>query len=165
MESLKEILSDIEERFVSDTKSTEGNDYREIFQNPSRSEFRDIVDFSGRRMGDSIRFIAVKESMNVYCTSADVFHRTMVREIDEIDRMEGVYGNFSGMAELEGGEVEVSHWSDVFEMEGYFPFLYELCEDLINGDYDWMERYNFDLSLIKDVAREEKEFLEDEYDY
>lgn len=159
---LKKILKEIKERWVMGTEATEKGEYREIFMNPSPNELSDIEEYGGMRYGDDMRFIAVKKTQNVYISSADVFHRTIAEEIDELDPVEGVYMNFSGIGKYRNGIVEINDYSDVFDFEGYEPWLYELCKDLVGGRYDWLTKYNFDLSYIVGVAMDELEYLKDE---
>lgn len=157
---LKDILSNIEERWVVGTRSDAHGAYREIFMNPDRNDIRDIEEFGGYRHGDNVRFIAVKDSQNVYVSSADVFHRTIAEEVDDLLDIGGVTNNFSGMGNIEGSKIEVTDFSDVFiEFEGYEMSFQTICEDILDGKYDWMERYNFDLGLIKEIAEDELEEL------
>lgn len=94
MKNLKQILNKVEEEWVAGTKSTTRNEYREIFKNPSKSEINDILEFEGNK-SNNIRFIAVKRTEDIYVTSIDVFHITIVYEIDEFENSWDIVNNFS----------------------------------------------------------------------
>lgn len=152
MKNLKQILNKVEEEWVAGTKSTTRNEYREIFKNPSKSEINDILEFEGNK-SNNIRFIAVKRTEDIYVTSIDVFHITIVYEIDEFENSWDIVNNFSGIGEVFGGrKIEVSEKFSDYLYE-YPNKLYNRCAEIVDGDYDWMERYNFDLSGVKEFMK------------
>lgn len=154
---LKKILSDIKEEWHTETQSSMDKEYREIFKNPTQSDIRDIIEYGGDRLGDDIRFIADRRSQNVYATSADVFHQDMFEEIDEFtDDVKNRI--FSGIGDWNGRVIKISYFSDLLIEDE--TGLYVASRNVVEGKYDWMERYNFDLSDIKDVAEENVESLE-----
>lgn len=165
MSNIKAILENLNEKWYKGVKSSEGNrDYREIFKNPSRNEILDIERYGGSRsdgvINSDIRFIADKKYKEVYITSADVFHRDIM---DEVDVLTGnITDYFSGMGRVKNnGNIELSDVSDYFW--GSPKKLNSLLDDIVSGDYDWMERYNFSLRKLKYKIKDgvEPEFLFD----
>lgn len=158
---LKSILNKVEEEWVMGTKATRAKEYREIFKNPSKSELEDIIEFGGERLGSDFRFIAIKDGKDVYVSSADVFHITMTNEIEGLGSTD-IYENFSGIADWNRGIVRVKHYSDFYYEEGFEKYLYKVSTDILEGRYDFLIKYGFDLSLIEEEAMKQKRDLEKE---
>ena len=148
---LKRILQKIEEEWVAGTENI-GGEYREIFKNPTKSEIIDLGEED-----HSIRFIADRGNREVYIASGDVFHDIIVKELSK--RMEYILENFSGSGWIQRGEVEVRALSDQYWIEEFegMKSKKRVEEEVLSGYYDWMERYNFNLSSIKKEIREGRE--------
>ena len=154
---LKDILSEIKEEWLSGTTATIKGKYREIFINPTSGELRDIKEFGGVREGDNLRFIAMKGSQDVYASSADVFHRTIVEEIDGLVQ-EDIWENFSGIGNVDrNGMVNITGFSDFILKDK--NYLYDVCTDIVNGEYDWLALHNFDMSYIFTRAENKRKRL------
>lgn len=158
MEILEQ-LDKLKEEFYTDARSVGTNSYREIFVNPSKSEVSDILDEEVR---NNLRFIADKDRRKVYLAGGDVFHYIIARE-SGFDEDYFFYDTFAGTAKFEGGKVLALTWTDYLndEDEDVLRRVEELSKEILAGEYDWMKRYNFDLSIIKGLARDEIEFVED----
>lgn len=160
MKSLKKLLSEIKEKWYSGTKSNQNGDYREIFVNPSKSDIKDIEEFGGFRFGNGFRFIADKYKKKVYVGSGDVFHMTIAEEIG-MDNHEMINEHFAGIGKKDGNKIKANGFTDAYEISAFRESYANLCIEIIDGEYDWMERYNFNLKYIKDLAKDELEWLRD----
>ena len=63
------------------------------------------------------------------------------------------YQIFSGMGVFKGSKIEVTDISDTIRAVDRLAKEWYL--DLLNEDYDWLIRYNFDLSFIKRLSKDE----------
>lgn len=154
MDKINEIVTKIDEKWIKGTKSTFKKEYREIFKNPSKEELLQLDELGIEKYGENIRFIAINKSKNIYVTSADVFHTSMKREIPELVP-EDFTTTFSGAGGFKRGKVEVTWWTDELNDPKHERSLYNICKEVILGDYDWIERYNFELGLFKQRAKKE----------
>lgn len=135
----------IDEKYVKGTKKA--GEYREIFVNPTKQEVVDIENFDGVKWGNNVRFIALKENKKVYTSTGDVLH-WMIKDVADLSNSD-VAGSFRGMGVADFGEITVTKFgSNISDKEKRM-----MANDLINGEYNWMEKYNFDLSKIKQKAK------------
>lgn len=141
------------------TQATIKGEYREIFVNPTPNEINDIIEYGGVREKDDVRFIAIKNSRDLYITSADVFHRTIVKEVDELREGDAIK-NFSGMGSVNSDKIKVSYLSDLINNKATKGQKWDISKDLVEGEYDWLENYNFNLEYIKEKAEKMKTELE-----
>jgi hypothetical protein len=153
------ILKELKEEFYTNSESSITSKYREIFVNPSRKEIADLVEEYGR---NTVRFIADKRKKKVYVAASDVFHSDIAKDVG----LEGYYffmNTFAGTGKFTQGKILVTDWTDYFndEEDDILRRLEELSWEIIEGDYDWLERYNFALDLIEGTARDEIAFIED----
>lgn len=152
--TVREILDELEEQFHKGVESRYG-DYLEIFVNPDIDEIRDL-----KKKSDVVRFIAVKKEKKVYVSNSTLLHREMVRKAD-IGRgsKNEVIFNFSALGDIEGNKILVTHLSDGFRFSENSNELEALCYEISSGKFDWLEKYNFDLSKIKPWAEDKLEEL------
>lgn len=142
---LKNILRDIREKWVASTEYL--NEYVEIFKNPSKKEIIDLKSES-----EDVRFIALEGEGDVYVTHSFMFHPDLA---EELGINEDYKDNFSGIGRIDRGVIIAYALSDVINLRK--DKYNNLKEKILNGDYDWVERYNFDLSTIKEnLSREEE---------
>ena len=150
---MKKILKNLKEDWVTGKKIKiqMGRDYREIFVNPSRRELKDIMDLANT---DVFRFIADKGNQEIYISSADVYHYDMAKEVGLGSDYE--IHHLSAKGVWNEGEVKVVEFADALNYDRHLKFnekyhnrAEELYEEIINGEYDWMESYHFDLEILK----------------
>lgn len=136
---LNEILEDIKEEFVIGFEPSSSVDYVEIFKNPTQQEMREVINNSENNY---IRFIADKNKREVYITSAyRTYHDRMAKALGNID-----YENmFSGTGEFDGRVIKDIKMGN----ETYYAIGEELADDIVKGEYDWLEEYNIELSDYK----------------
>lgn len=121
----------------------------DVFKNPSRSDIKDALgDEIGGGYGE-IRFVADRDYKDVYIWNAN----TSLFHIDVINDLNLGYV-YKGIAEYNAGDLEVRIGESNVEEDD------RLLLDILNGEYDWLDKYNFDLSVVKDYAEEEEEYLE-----
>lgn len=147
--SLREIL----EKFKGSSRSRVTGEYREIFVNPDRNELRDLISNYER---DSVRFIADSGNENIFVSSGDVWHIDILDEIEYLGR-DSVFDTFWGIGDFVNGEIEINSFSDEYDGSILDRYL-ELCECILDGEYDWLKRYHFNLSEIKWIAEEEIDY-------
>lgn len=157
--SAREYLG-IEEKFYTGTKSNRNQEYREIFVNPSRKEYNEIAEVEYGK----IRFIAINKDREIYAAPADVFHWRITNEVG-LGKNPDWSRIFSGIGEMKGGKFEPTHFTDnLIVNDDDIAAFYDLLEDLIHGQYDWMEKHYCTLDFIKEVARDEMDYIEDEHE-
>lgn len=154
MESkLKCLLDNVKERWEGSTKSMQKNDYREIFANPTKQELRELEDINNSD-SNIIKFIAVKNKREVYVASYDVYHYKIAEEVGVDSDYE--MKNFPGKGRIENGVVNVTVYSDALNFkkemkydEKYMERAEVLYKEVLDGVWDWVEKYNFDLKELK----------------
>lgn len=141
---IKEELNLILEKFEAGIERSWSGKYREIFVNPNKKEIADIYDpdIPDWHKGD-IRFIAILEEESIYVVAADVVHITMVDAIG-LNRT-NVAVDFWGIGEIQQRNIVVTGFADTYTVEA----KNEMGKAILNGKFDWMEKYNFDLSEFK----------------
>lgn len=151
---LNKILSNIKEEWEVGGKLGVSSEYSEIFSNPEKNEIRDIMDMSGL---DTFRFIADGERRKVYTASSDIYHYKIAEEMGLGSDYE--FRMFSGKGRWDNGKVKVVEYADSLNYSDdlrydpkYLERAGELYKEVIEGEYDWMEKYNFSLDAIKEVS-------------
>lgn len=152
---INKILDRLQEKWYKETISSHNNDYREIFINPSINDILDIEKYGGTRSDrlrtNDVRFIADISKKNVYVTSADVFHNDIINEVSELRGFPNDY--FSGMGEIrKSGSIHITDISDYLLDFEHKDDLIKQFRLILEGKYDWMERYHFELGNIKIMA-------------
>lgn len=138
------IINNISEKFINSI-GWKGKTF-EILENPSRDEIESILDDY-----DTLRFIADSRKKNVLIFSSELLHFQAVRKFNiDID-----VDNFTGVAYYENGKI-VSDIEDViggkymgvnyFDTSDLQKFI---SEKIIEGDYDYLKRYHFDINHLK----------------
>lgn len=171
------ILNNINEKWVSSTKTRFGN-YREIFVNPSKEDLKDVIDSDlenkkyGLLVQGDIRFLASRDSKTVYVATSDLMHWRMGEELG-YKQYDTYKKFFCGEGKYKNGKIEVIRFSDIYEdryetfveygldENNIVPSYIEICEELLSGKYDWLRRYNFDLSKIKSIVNRQIDDLRD----
>lgn len=148
--SLKQILSRIKEGWVDTVRGRGKSEYNDVFENPSRKEIKELKSQSER---DVVRFIADSRKEKVYVVSLENFHVDIIEVVDSLTR-DSIFHTFWGLGNISLGEIEISSFSDEYDGSILDRYL-ELCNNIIDGKYDWMEKYRFDLYEIKSIAKEE----------
>lgn len=159
MNKLQRILLElrkIDEEFIEGLKSKNGK-YREIYVNPNREEINQIIADYDR---DNVRFLADKGKNEVYVAAADVLHNDLADKLGDsrYKYMQYMMNAFPGNGKVKSGKIVVTRWTDLFfssDDEDLANRLKELLKEILNGEYDWMEKYSFDLKEIKREAKEE----------
>lgn len=143
MSRLKKILSDIKEKFVDGKEPLRG-DYTEVFINPTQQEIEDSL----REWGEypNIRFLAVKGSKDLYVWNPDLIHKD-VTDIVGMSFEEMKENNLAGVAIYINKKL-IFGMSNIASMDKYRRR--ELADKILSGEWDWLERYNFDLEPMKD---------------
>ncbi|MFW6007653.1 MAG: hypothetical protein ACOCP8_00190 [archaeon] len=113
-------------------------DIVEIFVNPTINDITDVKNSSGIFDTNQIKFLIDQDSKQIYIWSGTkVYHH-----IELINKL-GLNGNtsniFNGAVEFNGGKFLLNSTNCL----GYDN------EKLLNGDYDWIEQYYFDLNELK----------------
>lgn len=140
---LENIVKELDEKWYKGVEI--GKDYVEIYKNPSRKDIKEIFK-SGMGYGQ-VRFVANISYKEVFVWDADtpLFHNEVMMEED-------IYG-LKGVAYYDAGELEVrTHESNVLSDD-------IIALDVLEGKYDWLENYYFDISIIKEYVEEEEEYL------
>lgn len=152
---LNQILKNLREEWESSTDSMQGGEYREIFVNPTKQELRDLEEFSGM---STVKFIADSDKREIYVTSSDVYHYKIAEEVGLNSNYEMT--KYSGKGNISGGLVEATAFCDALNFNrqlkyepDYLERAEEIYSEIINGEYDWMEKYNFDLSVVKERSK------------
>ena len=141
MNSLRKILYNLKEEFVTGYEPVIGLDYVEIFKNPTEQEIREMV----FEQSNKIRFIADKDKREVYIASGyKTYHEDMADELNIDYEIK-----FSGKGEFDGRKIKNLEMGN----ETFYAIGEELAEDIVKGDYDWMEDYNFKLSDYKEELK------------
>ena len=153
---LKNILEDLKEEFAGHLQIGWSGDEYPVFLNPTLQEIREVVADDGY-----IRYITTfegnKYSKEVYVWNADGAMHTDASEYLNI-RLDDLYG----VAKLEGRKLLIG--SEV--LPGYNPdfrIRERDLKDILDGYYDWLEEYGFDIGRVKEEYNEED--LEKEMDY
>lgn len=154
--NIRNILENLKEEFMTDSKSNVTGDYREIFVNPSRSEIRDLNETE-----ITVRFIADKRNRDVFVAGEDVFHERIAKEIG-MNSYEWIKECFAGVGSIVNGKIQPEDFTDAYHNESNMSDFKILLKDILTARYDWLERYNFDLYYINDVAEEELEWIQEE---
>lgn len=147
---LKRILSDIEERFYKGDNVR--GEYYEIFKNPSLDEIREVL--NDKYEGDEeIRFIADYQEEDVYIASTELVHSD-IADLSDLAWSSSVVDKryFPGIAYYRGTELEV----DVYFLEcsvGLYN-VEKIIDDVLNGEYDYLERYYFNVNKLKREVEE-----------
>ena len=146
---LKRVLSDIKEDYFASVRSVMGDDVRELFVNPDRSELRDLIEETGDIY---VRFIADKRKEKVYLSSSDVVHVDIAmsvgysyNELHESDYL------FAGTGIYKEGYVEVNYFGDTQKGE---RTIKRLSKEILEGNFDWMEKYPFKMDKMEEIARD-----------
>ena len=144
---INRILRILNEEWYTTVPDKSG-EHVDVFINPSRRDIKDALEGEiGRGYGE-VRFVADGGNENVYVWNANtsLFHRTVIDEFS----LGYVY---KGIAKYDAGDLEVKVGESNIEHDDM------LLMNILDGNYDWMERYNFDLSIVKDYAEEEEEYI------
>lgn len=148
---LKNILSDIEEKWIEYGKSVKGNQVGGVYVNPSRKDLVDIDEQNEYR--DDIRFVANKNEEEVYVAPGFILHSVIGRVMDyNLDIL--VMLMFLGIGELKNNkEIEVKQFGDNqrFDKKGERR-AESISRDIISGKYDWMGKYHFDMNSVYNLA-------------
>lgn len=128
---LKKILSNIKEEWYDYVKVRGKN--VEVFVNPSR---KDIVE-----MGEFIRFIADGKEKKLYVTDAfdGALHAELYNEIG-FNHKEIIAGHFW----YKKGKLMLVKDEKIT--------LFDNEESLLNEEWDWMERYNVDMTWFRGIV-------------
>lgn len=144
--SIREILLKLNERFVVGFEGRNG--YNEIFVNPDRKEIREVAS-----RGESFRFIGDKEIKSLYVADVNVLHEEMQEEIGNMKQH--YFDLFSGVAINEGRYVRI-----------YYDNLNcNIDDEILEGEYDWVERYNFNIFELKKEMLEDKNIPMEEWEF
>lgn len=145
---IKSIIENINEKWDSTIQAKSGK-YVDIFKNPSRRDIKEALGDIRSGYGE-LRFVADNEYKDVYVWNADtsLFHIKVIR-----GKNLGGIGVYKGVAVYNAGELEVKIGESNIDTDDI------LLLDILDGEYDWLERYNFDLSVVKEYAKEEEEYL------
>lgn len=126
MKIIKAILENLHEQFAIGFEDHYGK-YHEVFVNPDKKEVRDASTvFNGE-----LRFIADKDTKKVYISDSDVLHDDIQKQIGTFRKH--YWDLFSGIALVSGGKIQVGSTNSNDEPK----------QEVIMGDYDWLERYSF----------------------
>lgn len=116
----------------------------EIFLNPTSSELRDIEQDSVYSY-EGVRFLADPKEKYVYVWSSSVLHHTVFEKLglsDDHARKK----QWAGFGEINRGVI----YPDDYLVEGAsLAEELRISQELENGDYDFMERYGFNLIAVK----------------
>lgn len=134
----------LEEEFYKGAESRYGK-YVEIFKNPTVQEIKSIEEET--QVG-IVRFIADKESRDVYVNASEILHSHMVKEIDELQK-EDILEKFSGIGYVDGNKIIASELAGTYREAGTDEYSEKISSDILEGEYDWLENKNFDLSEVK----------------
>ena len=146
-------------------------EYYEIFVNPTFQELKDL--------SKAVRFITNKERREVYVADSMVIHEEIMREIidkfPQSDWKGAVLQNLFGIGKNGGGEVEITRFNDVWDFYRDKPLdtyksdkydekeeLNQVCLDIVFGEYDWLERYNFNINAIRRKAEDKLDKIEED---
>lgn len=140
--SIRSILENLKEEFHSGKESKWG-DYTEIFVNPNMDEIRESL----RERGTvTLRFLAVKRERKLYIWNPELIHKDAADEVG-ISFNEMKENNLAGVALFENNQLYFGQ-SNVASIDKYRRR--ELAEEVLNGDYDWLEDFYFNLNPMKE---------------
>ena len=133
MSSLKTILSDIKEKYYDTEKISGyfGDSYVELFKNPNR---REIEDSLGK--WDTIRFYIYDGDVYIWDSGKSYLHHDFIKNLG----LSNHRGNIAGQAEYRDGRLVVIETTVMSEARSL---------DVLEGKYDWLERYYFDMGNWK----------------
>lgn len=139
MNKSQRLLEMLNEEWVTGIERSRGAEtfYYEIFKNPKPSEIKDLLDQS--RYYKGARFLADPKRKEVYVWSSDVLHSKVFEHMGY--SVSFAYGKFwAGTSDYFSGKFLVNKEE----------LVKRVAKGLLDGDYDFMERYGFDLSLVKE---------------
>ena len=146
---IDKILENLNEKFYKGFKHKYmDNNYFEIFINPSLRELKDLISNSKHW---KLRFIADKKTKKVYLVDSEVIHGVIA---DEIALSDDYRNLLSGIGTF-GGKFEILSLSYDIESKIKHNKGSQLVDDILDGEYDWLDRYNFDIDEFKN------EYLQD----
>lgn len=151
--NVESILNNIYEVYDFTTKDYKGN-MVEVFKNPTKKELMDIVpDSSGTGVGsstllgnfkrDKVRYLVYKDDVYVWNTENMYLHQDLANDkgfgiIDDIDDL------FAGVGRYKSGKIRDYNIKYITD---------KTKEDIRDGKFDWLRRYNFDLKPMKDSLK------------
>lgn len=142
MELIEGIITNLNEKFFISTESRYG-DYIEIFKNPKMDEIKSIA--TKRDRYKSVRFFIEKNRRTIYIWNPEAIHKDVAIEFGySFEEMKNK--NLAGVAILQGSKLIFGH-SNIATIDKYRRR--ELSEEILNGEYDFMEMYYFDLDPMK----------------
>lgn len=150
MYKLKSILKSLKEDF--ETGYEVRGEYVEVFVNPIFDEIKEC--------GSVIRFTAIGHKKKVYVINAfKTTHPNLGHNIGYTHaHMNG--DAFAGIGYIDGNEVVVREVSEE-NMGAMNERILEMFEEVVNGKYDWLKDYRFNLKKIKEkldnILKEEEE--------
>ena len=145
---LKEVLFNIREDFEVGYEDRFG-EYQEIFKNPSWREIKDITEND-----INFRFIADKDKNHLYVAGVNVLHDDIQSKVGGFKKH--YFDLFSGIAIKKG----------IRNIKVYLNNLNCNIEDeILEGEYDWVEDYYFDLNLLKKEILIDKDIHREEWKY
>lgn len=144
---IREILIKLNEEFYGGFKVN--GEYVEIFKNPSKEEIRDVA--NDNRFGESfVRFLALYDIEDLYIWSADILHDEIDYKLDFVTYDEMIDKYFSSHGSFSGSEIliEKQDLDDLYNSK----VRERICREIIDGKYDWLSRYYFNIDVMKESA-------------
>lgn len=144
---INSILSRLEEKFHS-SKNSQFGGYVEIFKNPTLDEIKVSLRKADPNFGEKnshLRFLAIKDREEVYVWNPLVTHVEVEKDVKMKFREMKDY-NIAGMAELINNRL-VPNFKMMDSVISRRKS--EIVVEIKNGEWDWLEKYHFDLSELE----------------
>lgn len=140
---INKILNNLSEKFYKGGKFR--GEYVEVFKNPTLDEIRSACEEDY----NYIRFVADKYKEDLYVWNGDILHMDIVKVVKEFNYSELKNKYFACHGVLDGRNVHVSD-EDLADMGS--RECERVCLEIINGDFDWLDMYNFDIDVLRESA-------------
>lgn len=145
MFKVNKILNNIDEKFVTGYKSW--GEWAEIYVNPSMDEIREV---SNESNSGKFRFIDDKNLKKVYIGDMHTIHVDIAKKVDLSDNYEDL---FSAFGIYKRTSVAFDKFSMVIAEDT--DKLIKIFEDIRDGEYDWLDRYRFEIHKLKERVKKQ----------
>lgn len=135
MNSIRGILKELYEEVLED----------EMYKNPSWEEVLKL-----KSDYDRLKFAANHRNKNLYIASYDTDHYYMLKYMDISGRGNDI---LFGTGKIRGRSIEIKGSPSNIKVEDY----------IINGDYDWLENYNFEIKDYRESLIKYRESIKEEF--
>ena len=149
---IDKILENLNEKFYKGFKHKHEG-YTEVFLNPSLKETREVASLSR----GFLRFYASSVHEDLYIWNSEVLHHEIENVIGIRVGLMQEWG-IQSIAELKDGKVKFA--IDWYGDNVNNKVLYNACIDVLDGKYDWLSKYGWDMGYMKETAKKKVRELE-----